>query len=308
MGFSCGIVGLPNVGKSTIFSALSSAKAEVANYPFCTIEPNQGIVFVPDPRLKAITQFIKPQKIIPAQIQFWDIAGLVKGASKGEGLGNQFLSHIRQTDAIIHVVRCFEDSNITHVSGKVDPVSDIETIETELMLADLDSLSKKYNHLEKTAKSGDKEAAAQFPVVKIVKEGLEKGIPSRKTLANLDENSLKQIQSFHLLTSKKVLYAANLDEDNIANPEANPHYQRVLEYAKKEGSEVVPICGKIESELAEMNEEERADFLKELGIAESGLHILIRKGYYLLGLQTYFTAGEKEVRAWTILKLSLIHI
>ena len=300
MGFQCGIVGLPNVGKSTIFNALTSAKAEAANYPFCTIEPNTGIVKVPDPRLEQIRQYIKTDRVIPTTMTFVDIAGLVKGASKGEGLGNQFLGHIRETNAIAHVVRCFEDPNVIHVDGSVDPLRDIGVIDTELMLADLESVTKKFSNVEKQARSGDKKAAAQLGVLQRVKAALEAGNPVRSL--GLTPEELAAIYEYHFITAKKVMYVANVDEDSAPNPFENPLVKKVVAHAKAEGSPVVPICGKIEAELSELAAEDRADFLKEMGMEEPGLSRVIRAGYELLGLQTYFTAGEIEVRAWTFEK------
>lgn len=301
MGFQCGIVGLPNVGKSTLFNALTSAKAEAANYPFCTIEPNTGIVKVPDPRLEQIQKYIKTDRLIPATMTFVDIAGLVKGASKGEGLGNQFLGHIRETQAIAHVVRCFEDDNIIHVDGSVDPIRDVGVIDLELILADLDTINKRYSTLEKSSRTGtDKKAAAQMGVLAPVKKVLEAGKPVRSLKLSPEELAL--IHEFHLITAKPVMYIANLSENEAQSPESNRHYTALLAHAKAEGSPVIPICGKIESEIAELDASEKAAFLKEMGMPEAGLDRIIRAGYTLLGLQTYFTAGEIEIRAWTILK------
>jgi len=301
MGFQCGIVGLPNVGKSTIFNALTSAKAEAANYPFCTIDPNTGIVKVPDPRLGDIAKYIPPQKLVPASMVFVDIAGLVKGASKGEGLGNQFLGHIRETNAVAHVVRCFSDSNVIHVDGSVDPLRDISVIDTELIFADLDTVNKRYNAMQKAARTGtDKKAGAIMTVLEPVRAALESGKPVRSL--NLTEEQSSLIYDFHLITAKKVMYVANVDDNDIGKSEPNPYVQKVIEHAKIEGSPVVQICGKIESEIAELSEEEKVSFLKDMGMSEPGLNRVIRAGYELLGLETYFTAGETEVRAWTIQK------
>ena len=300
MGFQCGIVGLPNVGKSTIFNALTSAKAEAANYPFCTIDPNTGIVKVPDPRLAGIQKFITTDKLVPASMVFMDIAGLVKGASKGEGLGNQFLGHIRETNAIAHVVRCFSDPNVIHVDGSVDPTRDISVIDMELIFADLDTVTKRYNMTEKAARTGDKKSAAVMGVLAPVKAALESGKPVRSL--NLSAEELNLIHDFHLITAKKAMYVANVDDQDIGKAEPNEHVKKLLGYAEKERSVVVQICGKIESEISELAEEEKASFLQEMGMLEPGLNRVIRAGYELLGLQTYFTAGEIEVRAWTIQK------
>jgi GTP-binding protein YchF len=300
MGFACGIVGLPNVGKSTIFNALTSAKAEAANYPFCTIDPNTGIVKVPDPRMAAIQKYIPTDKLVPASMTFVDIAGLVKGASKGEGLGNQFLGHIRETNAIAHVVRCFSDPNVIHVDGSVGPTRDISVIDTELIFADLDTINKRYNSMQKQARTGDKKAAAVMGVLEPVKNALESGKPARSLKLSEEEQEL--IHDFHLITAKKVMYVANVDDSDIGNSEPNQYVKQLLEHAAKEGSPVVQICGKIESEIAELPEEEKSSFLKEMGMEEPGLNKVIRAGYELLGLQTYFTAGQIEVRAWTIQK------
>lgn len=300
MSLNVGIVGLPNVGKSTIFQALTSAPAEAANYPFCTIEPNVGIVQVPDERIEKITSFVKPQKVIPAVMEFVDIAGLVKGASKGEGLGNQFLGHIRQVSAIAHVVRCFEDSDIIHVEGKVDPASDIEVINIELAFADLETVEKRINNLGKVLKSHDKKLKDQAmiakPVLEKLKEALENGQPARSV--EMDDEEKAAISDLHLITLKETLYVCNVDEDSIL--EDNDHVKAVKALAEKEGSQVITICGKIESEIAQLETlEEKKEFLGDMGLERSGLDQLIKTGYDMLGLKTYFTAGEKEVRAWT---------
>jgi hypothetical protein len=300
MGLSCGIVGLPNVGKSTLFNAITQAGAESANYPFCTIDPNVGVVEVPDERLKKLADIVQPNRIVPTAFEFVDIAGLVKGASKGEGLGNKFLAHIREVDAIVHVVRCFQDDNITHVSGKVDPISDIETINLELILADVDSVEKRLERSRKNMKSGDKKYAAEVECLERVKEALFNDKPARSV--ELSDEERLMLRDLHLLTMKPVLYAANVSEDEAANADSNPYVQKVREYAAQEGAEVVPISAKVESEIAELEGEDKEMFLTELGLKESGLNRLIRAAYKLLGLYTYFTAGVQEVRAWTIRK------
>ncbi|MDH4099293.1 MAG: redox-regulated ATPase YchF [Nitrospirota bacterium] len=298
MGFNCGIVGLPNVGKSTIFNALTSAGAQAANYPFCTIDPNVGVVEIPDPRMRRLTEIAKPQKVVPTTMEFVDIAGLVAGASQGEGLGNKFLGHIRSVDAIAHIVRCFEDPNVVHVSGSVDPKRDIEIIEAELALADLDTVDKRLQRSEKGARSGDKKLQEEVAFVKSVKDRLERGEPIRGIETNAEQ--AKVLQEMHLLTDKPVLYVANVNEDDVLT--GNAHVETVRRIAAKEGAKVIIVCGKIEEEISTLPLEERGEFLESLGLKDSGLDQLIRAGYELLGLITYFTVGEKEVRAWTILK------
>ncbi len=293
-----GIVGLPNVGKSTVFNALTKAGAQVANYPFCTIDPNVGIVPVPDARLEKLADMYKPEKITPTIIEFVDIAGLVKGASTGEGLGNQFLGNIKEVDAILHVVRCFEDPNVVHVSGKVDPVRDIEVIQTELCLKDLDTVASRVRKLEKNVKSGDKDAKIAFSVAEKAAKLLEAGTPVRKSEWTKEEFPF--LRELQLVTQKPVLYAANVNESDL--PKGGPLVEEVRRIAEKEGSRAVVLCGQVEAEVAELSDEEAKLYLKEFGLEESGLNQLIRVGYELLGLITFLTAGEKEVRAWTVRK------
>jgi len=294
-----GIVGLPNVGKSTLFNALTAAGADAANYPFCTVEPNVGMVEVPDPRLRYIEEKVQPKSTVPAVVQFVDIAGLVEGASQGEGLGNQFLANIRETDAIVHVVRCFEDADVVHVMGSVDPARDREVINIELVLADLAVVEKRLERVRKTARGGDKDAQAELALLEKLQAALAEGHSARSV--EVDGVAEKTLRSFNLLTAKPILYLANVSEGDL--PEGDNEYVRQLQASVErsgEHAEVIPISSKIESELAELPEEERSEFLSSLGLQEPGLHTLIREGYRLLGLQTYFTAGEKEVRAWTI--------
>jgi ribosome-binding ATPase len=295
MSLKCGIVGLPNVGKSTLFNALTKAGIAAENYPFCTIEPNVGVVELPDPRLQALAAIVKPERIVPAIVEFVDIAGLVAGASKGEGLGNQFLAHIRETDAIVNVVRCFDDENVIHVAGKVDPISDIEVIQTELCLADLGTVEKAVHRANKLGRAGDKDALKQADVLTRVQAGLDQARPVRSLGLSKDELAL--IAPLCLITAKPAMFVGNVDEGGFEN---NPYLDKLREYAARQKAPVVAICAKTEAELSEMEDDDRLMFLQEMGQTEPGLNRLIRAGFTLLGLQTYFTAGVKEVRAWTI--------
>ncbi|MCS6902001.1 MAG: redox-regulated ATPase YchF [Myxococcales bacterium] len=300
MGFACGIVGLPNVGKSTLFNSLSSAKAESANYPFCTIEPNVGVVSVPDSRIHALARVVHPERTVPATIRFVDIAGLVRGASRGEGLGNQFLGHIREVDAVAHVVRCFEDPNVIHVENRVDPVSDVATIQTELCLKDLDTVHKRLDRARKMVKANSPVEKSAVWLCEALAAHLDAGKPARTFPFPDDQHAPVIFREMQLLTAKPVFYVANVSEGALGKVEEDRHFQALLAYAKEEGARVIPICAALEAQIAELDPVDRPDFLASAGLAEPGLHAVIRTGYDLLGLITYFTAGKTEVRAWTI--------
>ena len=295
MGFKCGIAGLPNVGKSTLFNSLTSGSVAAENYPFCTIDPNVGVVPVPDERLKQIAAIVKPQKIVPTTMEFVDIAGLVAGASKGEGLGNQFLAHIRETDAIAHVVRCFDDGNVVHVAGEINPTADVEIINTELLLADLETLEKAHTRLSRIAKSGNKEAVAQLAIIERLRAHLGEGHPARSL--PLDDDERRAIHDLHLITMKSVLYIANVAEDSF---EDNPYLDQLKKHVAGENAQVITVCAAIEAEIAQLDEADKGEFLAEIGLSEPGLNRVIRMGYWLLNLQTFFTAGPREVHAWTV--------
>ena len=297
MSLTAGIVGLPNVGKSTLFNAITNSQVLAENYPFATINPNVGVVEVPDERMDNIVELFHPKKVINTTFEFTDIAGLVKGASQGEGLGNQFLSHIRQTDAICHVVRCFDDSNIMHVEGSVDPIRDIEVINLELCIADLDTVENRISKVARKAQTKEKDAVVEYEILTKLQAGLKDGKPVR--LLELNDNELEYLKGFSLLTAKPVIYVANMSDEEIANPESNKYYQRVKEFAANENSECIPICAKIEEELSGLDKEEKTAFLEDLGIKKSGLEEIIQAAYHLLGLRTFFTVGEPECRAWT---------